>query len=106
MARGCGITGIALSTTGWGLEWIRQRGTCELGDKSPDTLVASVSLILLGGGVLGLLGVLACLVGFRSRMIRGNWTTLIVSATSLLSAIPLFFFANSGPGSWFQYCGT
>lgn len=85
---------------------IRQRGTCELGDPSPDTLAISVGLILVGGGLLGLVGVGAALVRIvRSRDGRVR-LGLVVSVVSVLLGASLFAFASSGPGGWFQYCGT
>lgn len=100
-----GVVGTASIVLGYLLEWIRQRGDCELGDPSPDTLLLSIALILLGGGLLGLLGVCLALVNSMKRhhvFIRD----LVMPTISMVGAATLFLFAGSGPGGWFQYCGT
>ena len=95
----CGISGYLL-------EAIRQRGDCDLGDKSPNTLGISIALIFLGGGFLGLISLVSAI-----RLIpRDGWiecrSALIVAIISVASVGPVFMFAGAGPSSWFQYCGT
>jgi hypothetical protein len=121
LARRLGATGCAASLLGYGLELVRQRGTCDSGDPSPDTAALSVLLILLGGGLLGLVG----LVVWSVAVVRGpspsraareparparwtppGWLTPALPLLSLLSVLPLFAAAGGGPGAWFQYCGT
>jgi len=46
-------------------ETIRQRGDCDLGNKSPDTLGISVLLIVVIGGLAGITGIVAALIGAR-----------------------------------------
>jgi hypothetical protein len=94
------------SVVGYGLEAVRQRGTCEFGDPSPDTLVASVLLIVVGAGFGGLASVVAAVTG----IIRHGWPArmphLVLALLALASVAPMFAFAGAGPGSWFQYCAT
>lgn len=90
---------------GYLLEWIRQRGDCASGDPSPDTLLVSIGLILLGGGLLGLIGVCMALLNSMKRhhvFIRD----LVMPTVAMVGGATLFLFAGSGPGGWFQYCGT
>lgn len=76
-----------------------------MGDPSPNTLAASVALIFLGGCVLGLVGLcLAVLNAMRRHHIM--MLELFVPMASMLAGASLFLFAGSGPGDWFQYCGT
>lgn len=96
----------ALAVGGYGLEWIRQRGDCDLGDKSPDTLGISIAMIVLVGGLLGLVSLIAALFGvWRHGFASRKWN-IVSAVVSILLVGPLFMFAGAGPGSWFQYCGT
>ena len=99
-----GLAGSASAAIGWLLEWYRQRGTCELGDQSPDTLAISVALILGAGALCGIIGVVLA-VGARRR--HKPWrSSCAIALLSIATVIPLFAFAGRGPGSWFQYCAT
>lgn len=98
----CGLVSVAC---GYLMEAVRQRGDCEWGDPSPNTLGISVLMILLGGGAVGIIGVMVAL--FRSvREDRLLVWDLVLPACSLLAGASLFLFVNSGPGGWFQYCGS
>ena len=101
-----GALAVVASTLGYVLEAVRQRVTCEFGDPSPDTLVASVLLIVVGAGFGGLASVVAAVTG----IIRHGWPVrilhLFLALLALASVAPLFAFAGAGPGSWFQYCAT
>lgn len=99
-----GAVGCTCVAVGYALEWVRQRGGCESGDPSPNTLAASVSLIFLGGCLLGLVGL--CMAVFNA-MKRHHimMLELIVPMMSMFAGASLFLFAGSGPGDWFQYCG-
>lgn len=95
----CGISGYLL-------EAIRQRGDCDLGDKSPNTLGISIALIFIGGGFLGLISLVSAIRLIR----RDGWIdgriALIVAIVSVACVGPVFMFAGAGASSWFQYCGT
>lgn len=100
-----GLVGTCSIALGYVLEWIRQRGDCDAGDPSPDTLLLSIALILLGGGLLGFIGVCMAIVNSLKRhhvFIRD----LVLPTISMVGAATLFLFASSGPGGWFQYCAT
>jgi hypothetical protein len=123
-ARRSGAAGCAASLLGYALELVRQRGTCDTGDPSPDTLVVSVLLIVLGGGLLGLAGLVAWSVAvvrdpstptthdtgpeppLPQRPTPPTWLAPVLPLLSLLSVLPLFAASGGGPGAWFQYCGT
>jgi hypothetical protein len=60
-----GAIGTASVLIGYLLEAIRQRGDCDLGNKSPDTLGISVLLIVVIGGLAGITGIVAALIGAR-----------------------------------------
>jgi H+/Cl- antiporter ClcA len=108
MAQGIGWIGAASVAVGYLLESIRQRGDCDVGDSSPDTLALSVVLIVLIGGLCGLIGIVGALVG----RIRRRWSvakTIRVALPSVLSlagSLAIFAVAGSGPSTWFQYCAT
>ena len=100
------LLGATCGLGGYLLEAIRQRGDCDLGDKSPNTLGISIGLIFLGGGVVGLISLVSAI-----RLIRYNgWCAgrqaLVAAVVAVGCVGPVFFFAGAGPGSWFQYCGT
>jgi len=101
-----GALAVVASTLGYVLEAVRQRGTCEFGDPSPDTLAASVLLIVLGAGVGGLAAVIAAVTGVVRHGWRVRLPHLVLGLTAVASVAPLFAFAGAGPGSWFQYCAT
>ena len=104
-----GSIGTAAVVIGYLLEAIRQRGTCDLGDKSPDTLGISVVLIVFIGGLAGVTGVIASLIGARHRRrshLRCIAVGFILSIASLGGALAIFLVGGSGPSTWFQYCGT
>jgi hypothetical protein len=96
---------------GYLLEAIRQRGDCDLGDKSPNTLGISILLIVAVGGIAGITGIVAALIGGLHR--RGSHDRyrylvagLVLSIASLGGALAIFVVAGSGPSTWFQYCAT
>lgn len=103
-----GWAGVVSIAVGYLLELIRQRGTCDTGDKSPDTLVISVVLIILVGGLCGLVG----LVGTVVPAVRQRWTAVSTiraagpAVLALAGALAIFVVAGRGPSTWFQYCGT
>lgn len=100
-----GTIGLASVGCGYLMEVMRQRGDCEWGNPHPDTLPASVALIFLGGGGAGFIGLLVGL--FRSvRAKHLVWSRIVVPACSVLAGTSLFLFIDSGPGGWFQYCGS
>lgn len=100
-----GAVGCACAVIGYAFEWIRQRGGCETGDASPNTLVLSVVLIFIGGCVLGLVGLsLAVFNAMKRHHIM--MLELIMPTVSMFLGASLFLFAGSGPGDWFQYCGN
>jgi len=94
------------TSIGYILEFIRQRGGCENGDPSPDTLVLSIYLILIGGGVGGMLVLVFGLKRFTRQHSRDDIAPLLIALVTLVMVEPLFFAAEAGPGGWFQYCGT
>ena len=105
LPRVAGSLGLVCIAAGYGMELVRQRGTCDTGDPSPDTLVASVLLIFVGGIVLGLGGL--CVSVYRSLSSHHPRTLdIIMCVASVLGGTSIFLFAESGPGGWFQYCGT
>ena len=103
-----GWIGVASVALGYLLELVRQRGTCDAGDQSPDTLAISVVLIVVVGGLCGLGGVVATLV--RTR--RQGWTATtairigLPAALSLAGSLSIFLASSRGPSTWFQYCAT
>lgn len=102
-----GCVGCVAVGTGYLLEAIRQRGDCDAGDKSPDTLAISIILIVLVGGLSGIIGITMMLVA----TIRRGWTTTaaelaVPSLISLAGALTIFAVAGDGPSTWFQYCAT
>ena len=103
-----GWAGVVSIAIGYVLELIRQRGTCETGDKSPDTLVISVVLIDFISGLCGLVG----LVGTVVPAVRHRWTAdrtiraAVPALTALAGTLAIFVVAGRGPSTWFQYCGT
>lgn len=103
-----GWLGVGSVAAGYLLEWIRQRGDCDAGDKSPDTLVISVVLIVLVGGLAGLTGITGAVIsGIRER-----WPATTVmrvagpAVLSLAGCLAIFVVAGRGPSTWFQYCAT
>lgn len=106
VARVLAVVALACAALGYGLEWFRQRGTCEFGDNSPDTLVLSVLLILLGGGVLGIVALGVGIVGSVRHGVRSRRVAILAASAAVVSAALLFAFSGGGPGSWFQYCAT
>lgn len=101
-----GVLGCLAAVIGYGLEWLRQRGACELGDPAPDTLALSIGLILLGGGILGLSGICVSLISAARHSHRPLRIGLAVSIASFLLGASIFLFVGTGPGDPFQYCGT
>ena len=101
-----GVLCILFEIVGYALEWFRQRGTCDTGDNSPDTLGISIILIVIGGGLLGLAALVIALVRVGKRGFRSQASPLIAASLAVCLVSPLFMFAGGGPGSWFQYCGT
>lgn len=97
---------IVASALGWALEAVRQRGTCEFGDQSPDTLVASVLLIVLGAGLGGLAAMITAATGMFRHGWRARLPHMVLGLVAVASAGPLFAFAGAGPSTWFQYCAT
>lgn len=101
-----GALGVFLAGVGYLLEAIRQRGDCEFGDKSPDTLGFSIALIMFGGGLLGLAVIVVATVSAIRHSLREARFALLTGMVSLASVAPLFMFAGDGPSTWFQYCAT
>jgi hypothetical protein len=104
-----GAIGTASVLIGYLLEAIRQRGDCDLGNKSPDTLGISVLLIVVIGGLAGIAGIVAALIGARHRRrsdVRYLVAGLVLSIASLGGAFAILLVAGHGPSAWFQYCGT
>ena len=101
-----GALALAASLVGWVLEAVRQRGTCEFGDQSPDTLVASVLLIVLGAGLGGLAAMITAATGMFRHGWRARLPHMVLGLVAVASAGPLFAFAGAGPSTWFQYCAT
>ena len=99
------LAALSSSAVGYLLEWIRQRGGCEHGDPSPDTLVTSIYLILIGGGLGGLIVVGLGVRALARRHDRTDIAPMLVAIVALVMIEPLFLSADSGPGGWFQYCG-
>ena len=103
-----GWFGTAAVAVGYLLEAIRQRGDCDTGDRSPDTLVISVVLIVVVGGLCGLVGIVVTLVG----AVRHRWSVVaaireaLPSVISLAGCLAIFVVAGGGPSTWFQYCAT
>lgn len=100
-----GIVATASVAIGYALEWVRQRGDCDMGDATPNTLPLSVLLILIGGVVLGLVGTCLTLLNSMKRhhvLLRD----LVLPVAAMIGGASIFLFAGSGPGGWFQYCGT
>lgn len=91
---------------GYLFEFVRQRGNCANGDPSPDTLVLSIYLILIGGGVGGLLVLVFGVKRFTRRHSRDDIAPLLIALVTLVMVEPLFFAADAGPGGWFQYCAS
>jgi hypothetical protein len=106
LAQTLALLALLCSCVGYGLEWYRQRGTCEFGDNSPDTLVVSVLLILLGGGIVGLVALGFAATSSVCHGILASWRALLLAVAAVASAGLLLVFAGGGPGSWFQYCAT
>lgn len=103
-----GWVGMVAVTGGYLLEAIRQRGDCDAGDPSPDTLAISVVLIVFVGGLCGVVGVVATLVGAR-RHRWGATTALRIALPAIVSLagfLAIFLFAGGGPSTWFQHCGS
>lgn len=105
-ARTLGLGALACSIVGYGLEWFRQRGTCDSGDNSPDTLGVSLLLILVGGGVVGLIALGFAVAAAVRHGLSATWPAIVVAVAAVASAGLVFAFAGGGPGSWFQYCGS
>lgn len=103
-----GWTGVVSIAVGYGLELIRQRGTCDTGDKSPDTLVISVVLIVLVGGLCGLVGLVGTVVPAvrHRRTVSSTIRAAGPAVLALAGALTIFAIAGRGPSTWFQYCGT
>jgi hypothetical protein len=103
-----GWLGVMSVATGYLLEAIRQRGDCDAGDKSPDTLAISIVLIVLVGGLFGVIGIAGALISaFRQRW-RLTTTMLVAGPAffSLAGCLTIFLVAGQGPSMWFQYCAT
>lgn len=98
--------GTACALAGYLLEAIRQRGTCDLGNNSPDTLGISLALIFIGAGVLGVSTLVSTIRLIRHTGWKHSRPALVASIISIICLGPIFLFAGAGPGSWFQYCGT
>ena len=96
---------LASAGLGYILEFVRQRGNCELGDPSPDTLVLSIYLILIGGGLGGVLILIFGIKRFTRQHSRDDIAPILIALVALVMVEPLFFAADAGPGGWFQYCG-
>lgn len=94
-----------LGTAGFIFEWCRQRGSCEFGDNSPDTLGLSIIMILLGGSI-GLGVALIDAVAILRRGWRGRIQPLVLGVLAASLTGILFSAAGDGPGAWFQYCAT
>lgn len=101
-----GVPAIMAGAVGYLLEAIRQRGTCEFGDASPDTLVISVLLIVFGAGLGGMVATVVAVVGMWRHGWRKRWLHLACGIVALVSIGPVFLFAGAGPSTWFQYCAT
>lgn len=104
-----GSTGTVSVVIGYLLEAIRQRGDCDLGNQSPDTLGISILLIVVVGGLAGITGIVAALVGIRHRRgVQSRYVVagLVLSVASLGGALAIFLVAGRGPSTWFQYCAT
>ena len=102
-----GALGTAAVAIGYLLEAIRQRGTCENGDPSPDTIGLSIVLILFVGGITGLVGVVASLVARPGpHRTRRRVIGLALSLVALAGAAGLFVVGGRDPGDWFQHCGS
>ena len=97
---------VGITVVGYLLEFVRQRGDCSNGDPSPDTLVLSIYLILIGGGVGGLLVLVFGVKRFTRRHSRDDIAPLLIALVTLVMVEPLFFAAEAGPGGWFQYCAS
>ncbi len=103
-----GCIGCVSVGVGYLLEALRQRGDCDAGDKSPDTLVISIVLIVVVGGLFGVIGIVGTLIYATRR----RWTV----ATTIQAALPamislagflaIFLVGGRGPSTWFQYCAT
>lgn len=100
------LLGATCGLGGYLLEAIRQRGDCDLGDKSPNTLGISIGLIFLGGGVVGLISLVSAIRLIRHDGWRAGRHALVFAIVAVGCVGPVFLFAGAGPGSWFQYCGT
>lgn len=100
------LLGATCGLGGYLLEAIRQRGDCDLGDKSPNTLGISIGLIFLGGGVVGLIALASAIRLIRHDGWRAGRHALVFAIVAVGCVGPVFLFAGAGPGSWFQYCGT
>lgn len=98
--------GAACGIGGYLLEAIRQRGDCDLGNKSPNTLGISIGLIFLGGGFVGLIALVSAIRLIRHNGWRAGRHALVFAIVAVGCVGPVFLFAGAGPGSWFQYCGT
>lgn len=101
-----GLVAALCSGVGYALEWFRQRGTCDGGDASPDTLAVSVLLIVLGGGLVGLVAVALAIVRAVRHGVADAWRSLVLALVAVGSVGPLLLFAGAGPSTWFQYCAT
>lgn len=106
-----GSIGTMAVLIGYLLEAIRQRGDCDLGDKSPNTLGISILLIVAVGGIAGMTGIVAALIGRLHRReshdrYRYLVAGLVLSIASLGGALAILVVAGSGPSTWFQYCAT
>lgn len=103
-----GWLGVASVATGYLLEATRQRGDCDAGDKSPDTLAISIVLIVLVGGLCGIIGIAGTLIPAirHRRTMKEVAQEVLPSLVSLAGALAIFVVAGDGPSTWFQYCAT
>ena len=101
-----GALGLGAVALGYLLEVIRQRGTCDDGNASPDTLGLSVVLILFVGGAAGLVALVAAIVASRAPDRRLPLVGIVLACAALLGAGSIFVFAGGGPGDLFQNCGS
>ncbi len=101
-----GVACALIALAGYLLEWVRQRGDCEFGDKSPDTLAISIIMIVIVGGLGGAVSLVSAVIGSFRHGLAPRKLHLASAIVSLISVVPLFLFAGAGPSTWFQYCAT
>jgi hypothetical protein len=101
-----GALGTLAVVVGYALEAVRQRGSCDAGDPSPDTLALSVVLILWVGGLAGIAGIVGAVAGGRRAGAGAVVRSMAPAVVSLAGALSLLLFAGGGPATWFQHCGS